>query len=789
MIAPTIAPISSIRPATSGGAWTITYFRSGWAFLIPYLAAYLLYAWLRWPVNVAVAGSSEHGAKSWIPCLLHIYWALHAIHVALGGFALRAWWRNRSTACLAVASAKAGPLAAVYRLFPWVFLGLLFHLPGVYLEFPADPWHHFTKINEWSWVQTVTTHSTWNKSSYFIAYSFIGKITPPALQLKWFDVYYTGCCLLLCWQYFRLARAIGLGGRTSLVFVVLQALLFGNSLFGFYRYYGMSSSLFAQLGAVALTRIVLEAARPQEEQGTQLLQRALLLLAPCSSLLALTAFNHVQGLGIAGFGIAAVIVWRLIEWRRSMIGWLALAALLAGIATIAWFPRPPLLDQEYRPQGWLTAWYGFNLFQPSSPAFDRAAAILGLAGLANLAAGLFLLRRNHVVAWLTLMPVIALCLPFIAIPFAGKLAMIADLNGDYILVFHRMLLATPAGMALVVLAPYGAHGSTRRVPVFFALLLSGLVALMTVPAHGPYFNRLYHFLMQPPDDLAMRHVIHSPESVPLDTIMLPNEPGEPLSQMLIARYGILTTPGIGYVLNSTGSTLIANTRLWMTWPKVDSPSANASMALKTLQSLGREYVHEAPHWPVPALFSSGSTPGHLSGHWLANEVALDHSAQAELFDHSPGAATPPQLPQIWVEWLQPRHKGHYWGKGAGLPVSAVPLEDRGPLRSETVIARIQVGEPLILRPVMRTPSGNGWRVSIAVNGPHHASRSDFTSPPSPLDPDNWVLGDHHVQFKQPGEYILDITGTVLWPGSTFTVRYHLTVQANDTEPPPQQIAQ
>jgi hypothetical protein len=29
------------------------YFRSGWAFLIPYLAAYLLYWWLRWPVNPA----------------------------------------------------------------------------------------------------------------------------------------------------------------------------------------------------------------------------------------------------------------------------------------------------------------------------------------------------------------------------------------------------------------------------------------------------------------------------------------------------------------------------------------------------------------------------------------------------------------------------------------------------------------------------------------------------------------------------------------------------------------
>ena len=43
------------------------YFRSGWAFFIPYLAAYLLYAWLKWPVNPAnggegiVKGMSESG--------------------------------------------------------------------------------------------------------------------------------------------------------------------------------------------------------------------------------------------------------------------------------------------------------------------------------------------------------------------------------------------------------------------------------------------------------------------------------------------------------------------------------------------------------------------------------------------------------------------------------------------------------------------------------------------------------------------------------------------------------
>lgn len=49
------------------------YFRSGWAFLIPYLLAYLLYAWLIWPVNPV-----DGGQWAVVPCLLHVSWTLHA---------------------------------------------------------------------------------------------------------------------------------------------------------------------------------------------------------------------------------------------------------------------------------------------------------------------------------------------------------------------------------------------------------------------------------------------------------------------------------------------------------------------------------------------------------------------------------------------------------------------------------------------------------------------------------------------------------------------------------------
>src|SRR5690606_41105379 len=82
------------------------YFSSGWTFLIPYLVAYLFFAWLDLPVNpnaggdglmkgISETGALASGHRSFVPSLLHVYWGLHTIHVVLASIVL--WNRFQSS--------------------------------------------------------------------------------------------------------------------------------------------------------------------------------------------------------------------------------------------------------------------------------------------------------------------------------------------------------------------------------------------------------------------------------------------------------------------------------------------------------------------------------------------------------------------------------------------------------------------------------------------------------------------------------------------------------------------
>lgn len=602
-------------------------------FLTPYLFFYLLYAWLKWPVDLGSDSSPQHLSLRSVD-LLHVFWVLHAVHILLATFALVTYW-HKASINPAIGSVGDGFRSSfTWSVLPWGLLALCFWIPGVYLEFPADPWEHYARINDWSHHLVVTNNPVWTKFSYFFAYSFIGRIHLPLQQLRYFDLYYTGCCVMLCWQYYRLGQAVGLRKRAAFIFVLIQAFTLGNNIFGFYRYYGMSSSLFAQLGAITLIRIGLEILKAPVGQITDTpFQRSfcknhnnwLLLVPACGCLLVLIGLNHIQGLGIAALGLVAVLIWRLVVWRTIMAAWIVCGTVLLSLATVLWLPRHDALDASLRPAGWLTSWYGFNLVDYSSPAFDRAWVILGVFGALNLGAGLILLRRNHVAGWLTVVPWLALCLPMIAVPFANATS---QKELWYILTFHRFLFAIPPGLAGMVIFERLIDCRTReRNPVFpdrlawysslplWSILPLAMAILVLLPAQGPTFNRFWQSIMRPPNDLTMRHVL-------ANSALKPNRQFQ--NQPSSVPYAV---SGVGFVSQAAGGAKGMDQYRLINLPVI-LYTANLIDAIENSARKGTNASLLLPD--ATALYSTYSQNAFLSRHWLPLEVAMEHAGHSEL---------------------------------------------------------------------------------------------------------------------------------------------------------------
>lgn len=663
-----------------------SYFRSGWAFFIPYLTVYLVYYWRKWPANAGHSGklanrlidggqriSSQFASLTPIP-LLHVYWAFHAIHVILAAIVLHAWWqRTKRETILEVLRAWPPPEAsgapilrlpksaldawtrdrapvyvrsalrsAATAVAPWILLALLFYIPGPYLEWPSDPWEHFRRITEWSTHDLVGNHSAGYKSVYFFAYSLLGQI-PVRSLLFWLNFYSTGMCLLLAWQYYLLGKAVGLDHRWAFLFVVVNVLTFGNVCFSFYRYYGLASTVLAQIGALALTRIVILTLRvakgdvlegsgdvvapPSASQrfSSGRVRFAFALLLQCTAALFLIGFNHIQGFGIAGLSIASVATWRLIKWRRSIIPFLIACAVVLSAAAVLWWPKNPLLDLDYRPNGWLNGCYGFNLFAWKSPAAYRATQVLGLFGIVNLTAGLLLLWRKHVIGWLTVGPLIGLGLPFIAIPFCGAVSSF----GESIFVFHRLLFSIPSGLALIYLVAKeteafsirrkGRTGcdqsSSRLQSLGFVALLAGVAGLTLVPSNGRSLNRLWNTVEVPADDLNMV------------AIMNLSQDRQYKANRQVDR--VLCAPGAGFVLMVDGATnIFAADRLIDPTPL---PSSSADTIADSIGRIVNDGISGMLVVPQAAILTSTrSTAAFLSKHWLPNEVALQYVGAPEL---------------------------------------------------------------------------------------------------------------------------------------------------------------
>jgi hypothetical protein len=579
------APAATLNRVHAREAFSERYFKSGWAFFIPYLAAYLVYAMTGWRIH--------DGRLS----LESVYCALHGLHVLL---AFDFLWR-----CRAAWRREWSFFAA------WICLAALIALPGLYLEFPSDAWEHYVRINDWSAIDMIRANSGWKKSSYFLPYSLVGHSIPLA-QVSVLAGYVAGLAWLACWQSYRLARALDFGRRSAFLAAMLQLFCYGNFSFAFHRYYGLGSTIVAHIAAFALVRHAVDFARAIVTGERPSILKSL----PSSLLLiALMAFNHPQALLIVGCAILGIIGWMMFSLRRRAAA-VGLAALLLVCATAPWWSMPPIFSY-YTETHWLNFWRGFALFSPDSPAAARALAVLGTVGLLNLTCATVLLWRNRLVAWLTIAPVAALLLPISAAPLAYVLSRTSP---DYIVVASRILLGIPSCFAMIELHRIWRENDWpgQRLQSGSPALVLALFAAATLPGSAPHFNRFWHALARVPDDLEQR-----------DALVVVSADAPALRRADETHF--VTLPPFGCVVTATGVPWVEFTDRLISYPQLRAPAASFENARERL--IERRETRTRLVLPDPfALFTPVSQAGQLSQHWLEREIQLGRAGAVELRD-------------------------------------------------------------------------------------------------------------------------------------------------------------
>ncbi len=593
-----------------------SYFKSGWAFFIPYLTAYALYGWIDGPINpVSLAEASgvslnttnaralTHGIR--LPSLLHVYWVLHISHLLLLAILISSWARGGTS--------PRPNLSFLLKLAPWICIIFIFWLPGTYLEFPADPWSHYYRINEWHLAEHAEDHSAWTKASYILAYSLFGFLRDTGWELIALDYFQAAICTLLAWQHYRLARISGLRAAPSLIFSITSIFILGNNIFGFYRYYGISSSVLAQIAFLASTRHLIILANQWARvplHGVSDRPIHTVTAAVFSGLLAV--MNHPQALAFIALAGGAIGACTLVSrFGKVSVAWMI--ALLLGASVSASFS---LATGDSKP--WTNDWGGFSLL-PGTPAGARAIEILGAVGIINLVAGLALILRNQVVGWLTVVPTFALVLPASALPLTHALHAASTVE-----MFNRMLLATPAPLAIIWLiaewlrSPSAQAGKERytgafsNAPQYFAYTFTLLVVLYltTAPASNPIFNRLFNAFER-------SNIGTGWQSFPPD-----------VSSFLLKQpenQGLFGPPNVRFVSDASGLTYLHHSTREVLYSLRISETAHSV-----------ETVHNFTPKPILLLVKPTtmtapvSLAGHLSGHWPAQAMHFESAGHLEL---------------------------------------------------------------------------------------------------------------------------------------------------------------
>ncbi len=557
-----------------------TYFGSGWLFFLPYLFLYLAFWAFNTPVQV----------------LLKVFYILHILHIiGLGYFIyLKCRFIN------------------LKDLFFWAVLFSFFFNVGVYLEFPSDPWTHLFRIFQWEHINQIHQANSNYKFAYFFGFSVLGQLDPINHKFG-LNGYHTFWATLTTIQFYKLALSTIKSKTWAKLATTCVLLMLGNSSFSFFSYYGISSTMLAMIAFLAAlnTLILWQIKKPNYNIF-------LILLA-----LTLGIFNHPQSLLLflsCGTGVLFQFIIAKHGWLSFFkiigIGSLITSIIFYLIIQLPFCDDLRMLMNPYKLSGeWFYFWGGFKLFSFNpeiNNASGRCMQILGWYGILNCLASIYLIKKNHILGWISLSPILFLLYP----PFAQTLAFIL-LEYKVLIVFQRILLGIPLSFSIILILKNVAEfkfpkvSKTLIIPFIFIFHL-----LFSLNPNPQYFGRFFNIFERPNSDSGFDKIFETSSLIKQ-------------RQIHFKKIKILSDTATQTLINAQLG-LLNDDRLKV--QSLSSKIADSGGVFKI--HTDSNVTHILTLSEQPFLDPMGSVLGKSSGHWgsqhLANCLKYEPYLQSEL---------------------------------------------------------------------------------------------------------------------------------------------------------------
>ncbi|MEQ9370509.1 MAG: hypothetical protein RIG63_16025 [Coleofasciculus chthonoplastes F3-SA18-01] len=439
---------------------SIILFADGWLFLLPYLLLYLYFKYF----NLEISG------------LKTIFIILHCV-----SFFLFLHYLN-----LAARKIKAS------ELFFWVALLLLFLIPGAYLEFPSDPWEHFRRIFSWQASDFIQDNQVNHKFTYFWGWTLMFDV-PLLYRRVALDIYSTFWQLLLAYQFYLLALRLGFSKYWAKVQIVATIFLFGTNLFGFYRYYALSSTPLAYIAYLRAIIVLMNARNGQIKQLGLLIPLGLIMY-----------YNHWQELMLLCISGVALFLDYMTSQKKHLKKFIYVSAIIIPVsfALGAYLVKnPQIIPTESWSLPYVSQWGTFRIWDAKLSYFET----FGIHGLISLILAIVFLGKYKTISILTLTPYLLMLFP----PFVLFFALVHGNTSNY--VTYRALYAFPTSFMFVL---GGREILMRlrkklklylpRLQVILSVLILGI--LMVLPPMYPYRGRFWFQVYQPPAELSLKSI-------------------------------------------------------------------------------------------------------------------------------------------------------------------------------------------------------------------------------------------------------------------------------------------